>query len=322
MVGKKEMKKSDKLRIDLISTIVVTLIALAVTVAAVISMAWFASNKETTGEGMGVSVSGPPYSIIFADSAIRGSFTDVYDFVKGENSIEWMVTNESNMLNYSTAQGGLHPGCNGVISFYVKPGVEEVDLKFNFEIFGYAFERDENGQLLAGNANLLKPISTDTAVHKYLNGHIILFGERVQDGNEYKYSEPLIFDENHVRTNGTFRKFLKSDGTTDKNRVDIYWVWPKTLDEIVDNNAAGVITLDDEAANDDAYDVLTGDFCNNLGYYLKCDRPDELSGLTLQTILDRYTRYADFYDRADNDIGEGVHYISIKMTVLDNTEGQ
>ena len=125
-----------------------------------------------------------------------------------------------------------------------------------------------------------------------------------------------------MRTNGTFRKFLKSDGTTDKNRVDIYWVWPKTLDEIIDNNAAGVLTLDDDEANDDAYDVLTGNFCDNLDYYLKCDRPGELSDLTLQTILDRYTRYADFYDRADNDIGEGVHYISIKMTVLDNTEGQ
>lgn len=101
MGGKREMKKSDKLRLDLISTIIVTLIALSVTVAAVISMAWFSSNKETTGEGMGVSVAVERYYISFLSSvdsryeAERLKISGGYN----EKAITWKMTESENLYN-------------------------------------------------------------------------------------------------------------------------------------------------------------------------------------------------------------------------------
>lgn len=319
MDAKKEMKKSDKLRLDLISTIIVTLIALAVTVAAVISMAWFASNKETTGEGMGVSVAGERYSLSFLsndDSVYEADRRKIEGY--NETALTWKMTAENNMYNHENNQSGVYPGSEGVISFYITRRVEEaITLDFDLTVEAYAYERisRENGET-GVNLNKVEQFQNEE-IAKLLLGHIMLFESRESKAGKYTYSRPILPDENGVRRlQKVFDASTETAGDK-KTLVNIYWVWPYTLSTIV--KVPTVETVPFMEVNSDDYEAVLENVCSNPGYYLKLE-DESVTPLNANELTGNYKKYGDLYDRSDNDIGNLVDFMLITMNVEEEGE--
>lgn len=322
MGGKKEMKKSDKLRLDLISTIIVTLIALSVTVAAVISMAWFSSNKETTGEGMGVSVAGERYSLSFLSND-DSVYEDDRKKIEGynENALTWKMTTQNNMYNHEENQSGVYPGSEGVISFYITRRVEEeIELDFDLTIEAYSYKTtiNNNGDITV-DTNKVELVN-DNGIARLLLGHIMLFENREEkEGGGYVYSDPILPDGNGLRTlhNKKFNASTEADYFPEKKtKIDIYWVWPYTLSTIVE-----VPTVETEPFMNTGmpgYDSVVENVCTYPGYYMKAAEGDLAAPLAAENLVNNYRRYGDYYDRADNDIGNMIDFMLIKMSVTES----
>lgn len=236
------MKQSTKLSLDLVSTIIVTLIAGAVTVAAVISMAWFASNKEVGTNGSSVTVDTELFEIKVAANTATNRITD--KLISDGYVVSPLVTSPSNdgiigdiiidsSDNYGNAEITIRPGAYGCIEFSILP-------KKNNLVFSIS-------PLLAGNP--LNPAK---------NTLITSFAENIDDDNNVNYGRALQLAYGH------FLVFTQKDGNSYNNRVmldgntpiyingadragkeykaTLYWIWARTYADLQSLVGQNIIT--------------------------------------------------------------------------------
>ena len=281
---------------------------------------------------MGISVAGPTFEVTTLTGS-EGIFKDPYHIkVHDDSAVYWTMTPTNNLINYTSAtydennelvdpgDQGLHPGTEGVISFYVTPKVASVNLNFDFEIVGYQKSTDDKGTEDTEDDELvmtpLSELSSGTGVtpQNLLNGHILLFEERTETTTSgtttVTYSKPILSNADMHRVMN--RTITGKDAAT---TVNIYWVWPNTLSTLVDAGASGVTTVPFTSGT--SYTAITGNITSYPQYYLK----GASSGITVADIGAHYDTYGDMYEQGDNDIGMLVHYVLIKLSVTEGTAG-
>ena len=294
---------------------IVMLAAMGVFVGAILvfkSVAWFTNNKNSSGDGMYMVAEGAPYDIVCLDDNKENIFQSVHDLIKTDDTAVWQMTAQNNMENYDDNDEGLAPGSFGMVSFYVKPHDTSIDLNLTFELTGYEY-------LSNATEGTNKLIAVDDELQGYLNGHILLFQKRTEVINEatkeveYIYSEPVLPDGTASRFIN--KKFLKENENTP---VNIYWVWPKTLSTLVDASSNEYVGVKPFCEGED-YKKICNDILTYPGKYLyeyAGEQGEEGNDITLteKLIAEKYDKYGDLYDRADNQIGMNVDYITLKMS--------
>lgn len=295
------------------------------------TVAWFANNKNVTAEGMSVRSKDKDYELITlsSDAANKnGVYFDPYHAAvlgtDGDGYEIWLVDSDSNIGNYSstgneTYSNGLEPGSNGVIKFYIKP-YKDITLSFSFQTVGYTSEPATIGGQETVVMTELTSNSGDPAC--FLNGHILLF-----EGKGATYYTGLIpagNDGNRVFTrefihNGAYDADTDGDDVDDAYEVDIYWVWPKTLDTLVKNAGSNSTLICDknavvpEGETNDYYKVVNN-ICAYPEYYLERHGHDDVV-FTEQNLSGR----DEFYNDADQSIGMNVEYVMLRLDAIQIT---
>ena len=313
----------ESLRTLSLSTLLL-LVTTAVALVAVGSLAWMSENRKLDADGVHANMDGAKYSISFPTGSYR-TLEDKLAIIEDpdDSAIVWEMTDDANLNNVAAddqtaLQRGVYPGSSGFISFVVTPKAD-VDLDLTFELCAY-IEKTENGQTQLVHV----PQEQENITH-FLNGHIMLFeNKNTEDSSnaangEYYYTDPILPDANGKRT---ITKKHFTNGT--EQRVDIYWEWPITLSTIVyisDDSIykpffpSSVIAErnNEEVVND--YTRTISDILKHPDYYFK----DVTStALTEDDIVSSYEYYGDCYDRADNDIGNTIQFVLLKMTVCES----
>lgn len=283
------------------------------------SIAWFTMSREVDTGGMGMETSSPTYEISPIENGSNGKYYDYYSIIhaqSSEDALVWKMTNDSNMNNYSVNDEGIEPKSHGKISFIVTPKVEQqIELTFELEIIGYLCTSNE-GSGSSGTEDVTLSLVTSESVKNYLNGHILLFEDYEEDEGyeDGKYSGPITSNANMKRV---FKKYFQ--GKNIGEQVDVYWVWPEHLSNLV--NAYDGTSVSKKPfldINSDDYEAVLNNIITYPQYYLKGNPSDPLmNNLTEQKIKDDYITYAGLYDGADNDIGTGVNYILVRLSVVD-----
>lgn len=314
----------DRRRIALIKFGSMAVLAAAIVIFA--SIAWFTMNKEVETSGMGVSVGSDSYQIVPLDG-ITSIYQDYYNYMPSgqDTSMVWKMTAENNMENY-TGDAGISPGSFGTISFYVKPRDASVNLDLSFEIVGYKYSETTQAAAEEGQDPVTTKSMTRVSnkLQGYLAGHIFLFETRtpVYDDPEsenkkiisYMYSDPILSTKDIAKVISN-RTFYKTDENTP---VNIYWVWPKTLSTLVDATENTYVTIEPFCENA-AYTAVV----NNVTTYpvrFLYQYSDTETTLTASLLSSQYETYGDLYDRADNEIGLNVSYITLKMTTTETAQ--
>lgn len=300
------------------------MLALSIILLIFSSLSWFTQNRQVETSGMQIAVGGPNYDILVLENGSDGRYyQDYHSLVRDESAVVWQMVDDNNMENYGDAGGnqGVRPGSCGVISFYVKPYVDTVDLSFDFEILGYSYD-----EKATNNADKMELLESNEPPARFLNGHILLFEERTGTTEDnYIYSKPILSnsDMQRIISKNTYTKKANDKPT----QVDIYWVWPMTLSRLIDARTCQKITVTEspftntdqysESSNTSAYSEVVDNIREYPDFYFKgVNRPANVNDrLSEAAIVTDYDKYGDYYDQADNDIGMGVDFILLKMSV-------
>ena len=317
---KKNQKKS---LIKMVAMGILTLILLIFS-----SLSWFTMNTQVESGGMQIAAGGPNYEILVLENGSNGQYyADYHSLVKDSSAVVWQMVDANNMGNYNdTSQNpGIKPGSYGMVSFYVKPLVDTVDLSFNFELLGYKYDKD-----VVNAADKMQLLDSDESPALFLNGHILLFEERTgETEDDFVYSKPILSNEDMQRviSKNTYTR-KANDAPT---QVDIYWVWPTTLSKVIDARGCTKISVTEEPftnktayseqSSTSAYSEVVDNIRAYPDYYCKgVSRPENANDrLDPNDIVKDYDKYGDYYDQADNDIGMGVNYILLKLSVSEVT---
>lgn len=321
-----EEKKTDK-RNRKMSIIKIAAIGLSIVFVVLFStFAWFSMNRDVGTSGMGVTVGSDSYQIVPLDG-ITSIYQDYYNYMSDnqDTSMVWKMTAENNMENY-TGDAGISPGAYGTISFYVKPRDASVNLDLSFEIVGYKYSETTQAAAEEGQDPITTKSMTRVSneLQGYLAGHIFLFETRtpVYDDPEsenkkiisYMYSDPILSTTEIAKVISN-RTFYKTDENTP---VNIYWVWPKTLSTLVDATENAYVTIEPFCENP-AYTAVVNNVTTYPARFLY-KYSDTETTLTASLLSSQYETYGDLYDRADNEIGLNVSYITLKMTTTETAQ--
>ncbi|MDD6269900.1 MAG: hypothetical protein PUA84_07595 [Oscillospiraceae bacterium] len=300
-VLKQKKKARNALLVKLSAMLIVTAIILIFS-----SIAWFTMNREVSGNGMEMAAQGANYTLEMIGDSNGLYYDDYHSKIIDNDSAIWTMSPavngiEQNFGNYTAVEDdGIYPGCSGCISFNIIPNVDsEISLNFSFEIIGYNSELDGNNAVVMNQLNSVD----DADVINYLNGHILLFENYDKDTGKYSNLIQTSEDMNRVMT----KKF---QGINKQNKVDIYWIWPLTLSNLIKaDESTDLICSESDISNIENFIVSYPQ------YFMRGITVDKNSTLSANMIKNNYTLYGGKYDQADNIIGVRVRYLRLKMKI-------
>ena len=284
-------------------SIAILTFALCAVIGVTATIAWYTGSDGAEMNKMEMAGTSPHYEISSLPSGTNGIYYEYYSVIKPEeedNVMVWQMTDTSNLDNYGGMDAGIAPGASGKISFVVTPKTESVNLSFDLEVVGYLSHTQ-------GQTITMEEITNESLMN-YLNGHILLF-ENCEDG---KYSGLIASDADRERVfNRTF------SGKNTPATVDIYWVWPEHFSNLVNAyNGSSVTEQPFLDTNSSSYTDMINHISDYPRYYLKGNTEDAaLTDLTELKIKNNYETYGGLYDSADNDIGTGVEFLLVRLTV-------
>jgi hypothetical protein len=295
------------------------------------TIAWFTQNREVSSGSMAIKTAPSPFELkTTGDTGLYDGFLDVT--VPGYGSgtttassanIKWKLTkNSSEMNNRYDGEGtpnlreitrrdssdyGLKPGDSGTLKFSIVPNVpDELNIKLKLDVTGYEAEFELQNDVYYKKSTPLTLVTNATIKH-FLASHIYFF---------YKDS-------------GNHKHIIGSDGfnvsVTEETEVTLYWVWPATLKEILDENIEG---LDDTGASNEVKRL----FFEHPEYFLKTVGSESLENIVVPSMENKtaqdaaiaqklplvygrnYTEYGAMYNDADQAIGDNVNYILVDLT--------
>lgn len=304
---------------------VVKIVLLMILIALIIvfaSIAWFAMNKAVSADTMAIEAnSGVSYTI--QPIGNKAGIYDEYIDNLGVDTIKWTLSSDDNMENWYKKSGqpsssemaeitrldseeyGLKPGDHGSLKFRVTSvSTDDILVSFDISCIGYSATFDSYNYKTDDDLEEV----TDTAVNNYLSSHILFF---------YKDDS----DNLHLLTSDGFSKTIGAGQSED---ITIYWLWPATLKEILDENITGL--SDSGAAKE-----VKRYFFENPGYFLKPIGGETFSDITVEKQADvaaedaaieekmalvsgkNYNQYGSKYNDADQAIGDHINYILVEL---------
>ncbi len=316
-----------------------------------ICIAWFVSNNRVSGTSGTVSAK---YSGIEIGSEGKAGVHDdlletikagiisyfpekkeAYDTSQG-GSINWMLSENSNMKNYKDGQSfketgavyrkdyAMEPGTKGQLDFFIKPyEAEDLSLNFSLDISPFHIETDK--PVTVGN---------NTAEAGLLSGHILYFlGEKQSDENTIKYT--WIKD-------GKFQIKIQNTKKDTKYNYSIYWVWPLNLSTILLNNGDEFLNESDVEFDDkDSTGKLRNTIVTDMTEHPEKYFFSSLTGKPLNTNYDEvkeiskihensgkadgtydkqlFVDLSSYYNQADMKIGAGISFVTATLRYMGTT---
>ena len=302
-----EKKKRKLLIIKIIPVAVLAFILIAV------SLAWFTIDKALDLDSFGMKSVDSPFELKTVGSAdtLQVDILDSNDYSKvsddsnitsdENNRIYWLLDDESGLKN------GINPGSHGKLTFYVVPKQSgEMEIKFKLGITGYVEKK-------SGDSISYEKI-TDENVTSFLNGHIMFFEK--YDENNHRYSD-FLSDE-------TFTRTFKDCKVDVPQEVNVFWVWPNTLGQILMKSTDENLTEKNVLFDDYSKERLSfAEYIKgNISLFLSGDADKEQNKTVIEKILngDKYSTaqlssLSSMYNDADEKIGTKVQYILVELNV-------
>lgn len=294
-----------------------TMVVLAFALLVFVGVAWFTMNANIGTRGMGVRAETDNYTISLPAGGVNGKYYDAIHskIQQGEEEeiLVWTVTSDSHFNNIDAGSGtnydGIEPGSSGVISFLVTPKVDEVTITFDFQTFGYIVVNSESGSSPSGTVDYTVREIDNNRLKDYLNGHLLLFENYSE--NTQKYSGLIPANDEMKRE---FTRTFTGKGVA--TQVDIYWIWPKNLSNLVyvedgSGTQPTIVEHPEHPSSGSEYQKLVNHITTFPSFFLQGNWSS--GDVSEQMIQNNYTTYGGYYDGADNDIGSGIEYVLLRM---------
>ena len=247
------------------------------------------------------------------------------------NSITWAITDASN-LNNQTGANGIEPGSSGSLTFYIishKDG--PLSLTLDVTLTGYSYSgKDDNEPTMSAD---IKKLDSNGKAQKLLEGHVLLFA-----GYDTKYYKNWISKdaEEWNKSLGEGVSLSRdADGKltwTATNAVKgtaypvtLYWIWPERLESYIMRADAytgrrPLLFPDDTYLPKNFFTTMcTADDSNRyfswkeVGTFKTTVTPDVLSNMRTNFNPVIYKSISEYYNLADQYLGENVRYINLKV---------
>lgn len=285
--------------------------------------AWFVSNTSVTGLLGSVSLNGSTFELasVGAAGALDNWFPTDDDIApialehdgetywataSDKNAVLWQLNDESH-LNNRAAEGeraadtGIDPGSYGTLQFYVIPkGSGRLTLTFYLQLIPMK-------NTSSGSENpAFEQLSVDDAnSYQFLNGHLLF---------SYQYaSDPSASAEdgftlvNYLDKSFTLTFEVAEEQIEKPILVEMKWIWPKLLDNILTNQ----LHLDATGAGDTVKSWMIANpkyFFYNGDTEVGAPNEDQLNS----------RQYNNYFNNADQYIGDHVDAILLRMSAVEN----
>ena len=318
-----------------------------------ICIAWFVSNNRVSGTSgtvsakySGIEIGSEGKAGVHDDllKTIKDGITSYFPEKKEEHdtsqggSINWMLSENSNMNNYTDGKSfeetgaayrkeyAMEPGTKGQLDFFIKTyEAGDLSLDFSLDISPFHIETDDTSVSAENN----------TVEAGLLSGHILYFlGEKQSDGNTIKYT--WIKD-------GKFQIKISNAEKGKKYNYSIYWVWPLNLSTILLNNGdsfllnGNTVEFDDKDPTGTLRDIIVKDMTEHPEKYFF----SSLTGKPLNTNYDEvqkiskihensgkadgtydkqlFVDLSSYYNQADMKIGAGISFVTATLRYVGTT---
>ena len=229
----------------------------------------------------------------------------------GKTEIKWLMSNESNFGNVTG--DGIQPGSSGKLTFYVIAKQNtDLNLTFSLDTILYNNNAEPINETNTDNSDCI--IDPDSSEAKLVKGHILFFEQKNGD----IYSKRITDSFNYSITNAQENTAYK---------VDIYWIWPEVIDQLVlpqnDGLFSGkgynrIIENNDSIISESDYSYYFVEEIDNLSAMLE---NMSKGSVDIAFSNDYYTVLNTAWNTADQKIGTTVAYIQLSLTA-DETVGQ
>ena len=253
------------------------------------------------------------------------------------NSITWAIKDDSN-LNNQTGANGIEPGSSGCLTFYIishKDGPLSLTLDVALTGYSYGGEDDKEPTTSAD----ITQLKSDDKAQKLLEGHVLLFAGYDSDTDSAQKTYKAWISEDAEEWNkslGEGVSLSRDKGGkltwTAENAVKetaypvtLYWIWPERLESYIMSAEAytgrrPLLFPDDTYLPQKFFTTMcTADDSNRYFRWKEVETfkttvtPAVLSNMRTNFNPVIYKSISEYYNLADQYLGENVRYIKLKV---------
>ena len=316
-----------------------------------ICIAWFVSNNRVSGtfgtvsaKYSGIEIGSEGKAGVHDDllETIKAGITryfpkekEAHDTSQGR-SINWMLSENSNMKNYTNGKSfddtgaeyrkeyAMEPGTKGQLDFFIKTyEAGNLSLDFSLDISPFHIKTDDKPVTVGNN----------TAEAGLLSGHILYFLGKEQSDGTIAYT--WIKD-------GKFQIEIPNAAKDTKYNYSIYWVWPLNLSTILLNKGdsflnENAVEFDDKDPTGTLRNTIVTDMAEHPDKYffssltgkpldINYAEVKEISNIHKNSgkndgIYDKqlFVDLSSYYNQADMKIGAGISFVTATLRYLGTT---
>lgn len=259
------------------------------------------------------------------------------------DSITWAIKDDSN-LNNQTGANGIEPGSSGSLTFYIishKDG--PLSLTLDVTLTGYSYSgKDDNEPTTSTD---IKKLDSDGKAQKLLEGHVLLFAGYDSDTDSDTKSYKAWISEDAEAWTRSLDKDADGKPSVSLSRdvdgkltwtaenavketaypVTLYWIWPERLESYIMSAEAytgrrPLLFPDDTYLPQKFFTTMcTADDSNRYFRWKEVETfkttvtPAVLSNMRTNFNPVIYKSISEYYNLADQYLGENVRYIKLKV---------
>ena len=259
------------------------------------------------------------------------------------NAITWAITDDSN-LNNQTGANGIEPGSSGSLTFYIishKDGPLSLTLDVTLTGYSYGGEDDKESTTSAD----ITQLKSDDKAQKLLEGHVLLFAGYDSDTDSDTKSYKAWISEDAEAWIRSLDKDADGKPSVSLSRdvdgkltwtaenavketaypVTLYWIWPERLESYIMSAEAytgrrPLLFPDDTYLPQKFFTTMcTADDSNRYFRWKEVETfkttvtPAVLSNMRTNFNPVIYKSISEYYNLADQYLGENVRYIKLKV---------
>lgn len=303
-----------------------------------IGLAWFTSNSRVSTGGIFLSVQSPS-NIMLATVGKKDSGTydqlfglfpsqrketiEGVDYYIAEGNSSLRVSSDKNLNNYLD-NADLRPGNRGSFDLYVIDRSSSHRVTLQPSLLSWYETTDEKNEVLFKSTGAPEAPSDVKVAANYLQGHLLFFanmdGKGMYSGfldMAQPFTVSLNQDGSQVKQGSHEFQWntekVYADEITAVYRLPIHWVWPEQFGNFIYTGNAYAKTL--FAAENDDYALLCGAMETNCRWFFNTDEPLDVTDITksqdYQTATQKYEAYSEYYNEADEAIGQHIVYVEM-----------
>ena len=270
-------------------------------------LAWFLNNSQVRAGGVNVSAAGARLALTTTEQGTEGYYERQAKDVGFDTSNSMTVTLNSNLNNEK--DGKLYPGARGQIKLTVKPLADDLNgatIKISRAL------KPKNSAVINQSSYSESELPE---LLKLAKGHLLFFTGCDNGFYSNRVIDSIVIDKSEFCEG-------ESGKTTKAVNVTLYWVWPEYLQNFVYTGNANYYKNIFAEANTD-YTSMQGYVNDNKSYfyYGYGDDPSKVLALSSEMKSTALAQCADYYNKADDYIGNNVDYLQLQLSADETPRG-